>query len=31
MIYTLVLLTQILKKEVLNLKLVMSGISYKSH
>jgi len=31
MIYTLVLLTQILEKEVLNLKLVMSGIAYQLH
>jgi len=31
MIYTLVLLTQILEKEVLNLKLAMSGIAYQLH
>ena len=31
MIYTLVLLTKILEKEVLNLKLAMSGIAYQLH
>jgi len=31
MIYTLVLLTQILEKDILNLKLVMSGIAYQLH
>ena len=31
MIYTLVLLTQILEKEVLNLKLGMSGLAYQLH
>ena len=31
MIYTLVLLTQILEKEVLNLKLVTSRVAYQLH